>query len=259
MEESQDSCLSTLFSKTSLAALQLCNSRCFNLAMIEKAAYADYGNWLPTNASANYIISQFDSDSNTGGTTTRGPGCKVCIVSLPWGRELQGPNIHLRSDLAMFAIHPPRVQDIVLPAPLNYLFSKLPLLHGLPRVVSAESAKLVLLENLLIKLGQLPEYKRRNLDEIDKIATPIISGVTAIHLQLSSRLDATVWWRTYFIWAIFSLLSFAFYLLISYLFAKCQNSLPFSVSPNALRSWNKNISVTAVTPEDNEYLPLFDR
>ena len=173
--------------KDSLTALQSCNIKSSDLPMKEKAANVGQGNWLITSASANYI-SETDTNPNTGATTTtRRTQCKVCIVSLPCGSELQGPNIHLRSDLRTCATQPPRVLDIVLPAPLNCLFSKLHPLHDLPRVVSAESAKLELLENV-----QLPEYKRRNLEEIDQIATPIIRRMATIHLRLSSRLDATV-------------------------------------------------------------------
>ena len=147
----------------------------------------------------------------------------MCIVTLPCGSELRGRIIHLRSDLATCATQAPRVLDIALPAPLNCCFSKLPPLHDLPRVVSAESAKLEVLENVQMELAQLPEYKRRNLEVIDSIATPIISCMATIIPQLSSRLDATVGWRTYFVFAVFPLVfSFAIHFLISYLFAKYQ-------------------------------------
>ena len=74
-------------------------------------------------------------------------------------------------------------------------------------VVSQESAWLELLENVEMELAQLPEYKRRNLEEIDKLATLIISRMARIQPQLSSWLDATtVGWLIFSICAFFSLL-----------------------------------------------------
>ena len=221
MEKSQDSCPSTLYFKDSLAALQSCNIKSFHLPMNEKAVNVGQGNWLITSPSANYIFSQTDTDANTGATTTtRRPGCKVYIVSLPCGNELHGPIIHPRSDFATSATKPPRVRDIIIPAPLNYLFPTLPPLHALPCVVSADSAKLEFLESVRMELAQLPEYKKRNQEAIDKIATPIISRLATFNRQLSTRLDATVGWQTYFMCATPLLFSFAILFLTFYLFAK---------------------------------------
>ena len=224
MEKSKDSCLSTLFFKDSLAALQSCTVNYIHLPMREKAKNVGDGNWLITSATHNYLLTQTDQNQTTREvTTTRKKGCRVCIVTLPCGSELQGPNIHLRSDLATCASKSPQVIDVQLPAPLSYLFSKLPPLNDLPRVISEETAKVELLEQVQVELAQLPDFKRRDLEELDNIAAPIISRMATFHPQLSSRLDATVGWRTYLTCALVSLIfSFAIHFLISYLLSKYQ-------------------------------------
>ena len=176
-------------------------------------------------------------------------------MSLQCGSELQGPRMHLKSDLATCATQLPIVLDFVLPAPLNYLFSKL---HDLPRVFSADSAKLELLENVQIELTQLPEYKRRNLEETNKIATTIINRRATPDWQLSYRLDATVGWPTYITYLFFSLLfSFTIHFLISYVFTKYRKlHRRFSFRLTHISREIKTFPVTAVTPEGYEYLCL---
>ena len=101
--------------------------------MREKAKNVGDGNWLITSATHNYLLTQTDQNQTTREiTTTRKKGCCVCIITLPCGSELQGPNIDLRSDLATCASKSPQVIDVKLPAPLSYLFSKLPPLNDLP-------------------------------------------------------------------------------------------------------------------------------
>ena len=102
----------------------------------------------------------------------------------------------------------------------------------------------------------IPEYERRNLEEIDKLATPIINRMATIQPQLSSSLDATtVGWRTYFVCAIFSLLFFAVLVLMSYLFAKYQKihrCFPFRLTHVGHEI--ETFPVTAVAPGVYEYL-----
>ena len=54
------------------------------------------------------------------------PGCQVCIIVLQCGQELQGPNIHLRSDWSTCVDAVPLQLDIQLPDPLAFLFNELP-------------------------------------------------------------------------------------------------------------------------------------
>ena len=193
MEKSKDSCLSTLFFKVSLAALQSCTVSYILLSMREKAKNVGDGNWLITSANHNYLLTQTDQIQTTREvTTTRKKSCRVCIVTLPCGTELQGPNIHLRSDLTTCASKSSQVIDVKVPTPLNYFFSKLLPLNDLPRVISEETAKVELLEQVQVELAQLLDFKRRDLEELDNIAAPIISRMATFHTQLSSRIDATV-------------------------------------------------------------------
>ena len=256
MEKSEDSCLSSLYFEKLLAALQSCNVKLFYLPMKDKAANVGQDNWPITSEWSNYIISETDIDPNTGAiTTTHRQGCDVCIVSLPCGSEVYGPNIHIRSELEACATQPQRVLDVLILAPLNYLFPKVPPLHDLPWVASEEFAELELRENVEMELAQLPEYKRRNLEEIDKIATLIISRMATIHSQLPSWFEATVEWRTYFTCAVFFLFCLLFMLscpIFSQSIKKIHLCFPFRLTHVSHEI--KTFPVTAVTPGDYECL-----
>ena len=107
-------------------------------------------------------------------------------------------------------------------------------------------------------MKQLPGFKRRDLEEPDNIAAPIISRMATFHPQLSSRLDATVGWRTYLMCELVSFIfSFAIHFFISYLLSKYQKihrRFPFRLTHFGREI--KTFPVTAVTPEDFEYLRL---
>ena len=198
MEKSNDSCLLTLFFKDSLAALQTCTVNYIHLPLRGNTLKVGDGIWLSTSATKNYILTQTDHNRITRQvTTTREKGRRVCIVTLPCGSELQGPNIHIRSDLATCASKSPQIVDVKLPAFSSYLVSKLRPLHDLPRVISEETAKLELMEQVQIELAQLPDFKRPDLDELDNIAAPTIRRGAKFHRQLLSRLNATIGWNTY--------------------------------------------------------------
>ena len=83
----------------------------------------------------------------------------------------------------MCATQTTRVLDIVLPAPLIYLFQTSATSRS-TIVVSHESAILNFLVKVQMEFAQLPEFNRRNL-EIDEIAIPITSRMETITRSFS--------------------------------------------------------------------------
>ena len=257
MEKSKDSCLSTLFFKDSIEALQACTVRPVLLPLREKAKNVGKGRWLITSASPDFLLTKTDMDSSsTTRKVVRKQGCRVCLVTLPCGSELEGPNVHLRSDLATCASQEPKRVNITLPAPLATLFSKLPPIAVMSHILDEDTAKFRLLEKVQIQLAQIPDYKRRDLTEVEKIAKPIISEKTRFNPQFSSKFNDTVQWSTYLIFAIVSFcVSMGAHILFSYIMHKYQQvhrRFPFRLTLPGRQIKNKPVAV--IPKDDWEYL-----
>ena len=71
----------------------------------------------------------------------------------------------------------------------------------MPHILNENTAKTQIFEQVQLHLAQMPDYERRDLTEIEKIADPIITKMTHFHSKFSSKFDNTVEWSFYLIFA----------------------------------------------------------
>ena len=99
-EQTYQSCMATLlYHDDELLALQRCQLDVVELPLTEKALNLGFSRWLITSSKDHYtLIESAGNDSNPLARIEH-PGCRVCIITLGCGKQLRGPNVHLRSDL----------------------------------------------------------------------------------------------------------------------------------------------------------------
>ena len=257
MERSMDSCLATLFYKDTLAALEVCQIQTITLPVKEKAQYLVVGRWLILSPTSDFIFTESYSYLQHAALSVKyRPGCKVYIIIMKCGFELQGPNVHLRSDWSSCAGMEPVQLDIRLPDPVAFLFNKLPPLDDLTQIQDIDTARVKLITDVQTKLIQVPELKRRHLDTLAQIAEPIISKMPTLPPTLEAKFSYTVSWTPYLCFgtAIF-VLSTTIHCLMSYSLhriLKFHRRFPFRMTLN--KRSIKAIPVTLVEDEDFEYL-----
>ena len=256
MEKSKDSCLATLLFKDSLSALEVCRIRNVQLPLKEKAQSLGHGRWLITSTSEDFILSTTASNSTHPLNKEHRSGCKVCIVILSCGQELEGPNIHLRADWSTCENTEPTVLDLALPFPLAFLFNKLPPIDDMPQIKDVDMARTHLIEQVQLQLVQVPQHKKRSLDAIEDITQPILTNMKKFHPQLDAKFDNTVSWTPYLVFgAVIFVTSFLLHLLMSYLFHRYQEvhkRFPFRLQIDKTTIKSKPIII--VSDADFEYL-----
>ena len=126
-------------------ALRNCQVDLADLSLTERAINLGFGRWMIRSAKVNYRL----VETSTNGSNPLGQrehmGCRVCIITLDCGQQLQGEIIHLRSDL-LSCEHEPKLRiDVKMMDPLSTMFSFLPPLEELPHFSSMTEAKKQLL------------------------------------------------------------------------------------------------------------------
>ena len=125
------------------------------------------------------------------------PGCQVCIIVLQCGQELQGPNIHLRSDWSTSVDAVPFQLDIQLPDPLTFLFNELPPTADLAQIPDIDTARVKLVSEVQTKFLEVPQHKRRQLDVLAAFAKPIAANMKILPPPLAAKFHDTVSWTPY--------------------------------------------------------------
>ena len=256
MEKSKDSCLATLLFKDTLSALEVCSIRSIQLPIKEKAQSLGHGRWLITSATPNFLLSTRSPNSSHSLSKEHRQGCQVCIIILACGQELEGPNIHLRSDWSTCQYTTPVRLDINLPTPLSFLFNQLPSLDSMPQMSDIDIARVQLVEEVHLQLIHIPEHKRRNYKELEKVTEPIVNRMKQFHPQITAKFDETVHWTPYIVFAITTfILSFGLHFLMSYLFHRyiqVHRRFPFRLTISAHTI--KSQPILVVSDEDYDYL-----
>ena len=79
-----------------LLALQRCQLNVITLALTENARILGCGRWLINSASEDYRFIESAENGSNFSARIEQTGCRVCINTLGCGKQLRGPNIHLR-------------------------------------------------------------------------------------------------------------------------------------------------------------------
>ena len=152
------SCLSTLFFGKILDALEVCDTEPFPLPLKEKATNVGYGIWLNTAARANFE-NYMNATLMVGTKIVK--GCRLCLITLPCGKQMSGNSIRIRSDLSSCSKVPPIKLDVELPTPMANLFRLLPPVEELPSYNTNVEANMKLLSSLKLELQAQPNHAYR--------------------------------------------------------------------------------------------------
>ena len=89
------------------------------------------------------------------------------------GKQLRGPNVHLRSDLTACDTVPAIRLDFQLPDPISTIFKLHPPLDDLPNFSSRSEAQIQILQQIQPEFKQM-ETRRTNSKSIEQMAEPIL-------------------------------------------------------------------------------------
>ena len=91
-------------------------------------------------------------------------GCSVCIITIRCEHEIQGPNIHLKSDLETCSKEPAQRVDVQLSNSLHALFNDFPELDSSPHQPDITTARVTLFQVVEKQIIRLPEVIQCNLE-----------------------------------------------------------------------------------------------
>ena len=187
-ETGHGSCLSPLFFKGSVEALQICETEQILLPAAEKTENLGYGVWLITSATAAYTLIEIDTASTTSSRIIKYPGCQICIITLECGKQLVGPHIKIRSDLSTCEQLPAIKVTVTLPDPLAQLWSELPEVHDMTYFSTKSAAGIKTLKQVRESLLEAP--KLRDPEKLLELARPITSKMTQLRPSLTEEFES---------------------------------------------------------------------
>lgn len=173
-ERTRSSCLATLYFGTTHDAIKACRLRQQTLPLTEQAKNLGHGRWLITSASDNYMFRETSTILTGPQQAPQHKGCRACIMVLGCNRQLEGPNVHIRSDLSTCNTMKPTRFDLNLTRPLSDIFNTLPELVKLPRFPTLVAAQNVLYEEVQ-KAVITEDIRHPTTIELKRIAQPFIA------------------------------------------------------------------------------------
>ena len=255
-EQTYQSCMATLlYHDDELLALQRCQLDVIELPLTEKARNLGFGRWLITSASDDYTLIESAGNGSNPLARIEHPGCRVCIITLGCGKQLRGPNIHLRSDLTACDSVPAIRLDFQLTDPISTIFNLLPPLEELPSFSSRSEAQIQILHQIQPQFQQI-DSRRTSKQTIEKIAQPILEKIQALKPKLENRLKEYIPWQMSLLFGFLSfLISVFLHLTYSHFlhkWAKLHRRFPFRITHEGRKIKTKPVQVVAIN--DYEYL-----
>ena len=255
-EQTYQSCMATsLYHDDELLALQRCQLDVVELPLTEKARNLGFGRWLITSSKDDYTLIESAGNGSNPLARIEHPGCRVCIITLGCGKQLRGPNVHLRSDLTACDTVPAIRLDFQLPDPISTLFKLLPPLDELPNFSSRSEAQIQILQQIQPEFKQM-ETRRTNSKSIEQMAEPNLERIRAFKPELEHRFEQYIPWKMSLLFGFLSfLISVLLHLTYSHLlhkWAKLHRRFPFRITHEGRRIKTKPVQVVALN--DYEYL-----
>ena len=244
-----------LYHDDELLALQRCQLDVKELPLTEKARNLGFGRWLITSSKDDYTLIESAGNGSNPLARIEHPGCRVCIITLGCGKQLRGPNVHLRSDLTACDTVPAIRLDFQLPDPISTLFKLLPPLDELPNFSPRSEAQIQILQQIQPEFKQM-ETRRTNSKSIEQMAEPILERIRAFKPELEHRFEQYIPWKMSLLFGFLSfLISVLLHLTYSHLlhkWAKLHRRFPFRITHEGRRIKTKPVQVVALN--DYEYL-----
>ena len=186
-ENIYSSCLSTLYFGNIKDALEVCDTEPFPPPLKEKATNKGYGIWLITAARANFEFKEtyMNATAMAGAKIVR--RCRICLITLPCGKQMSGNKIRIRSDLSSCSKVPPIKLDVELPTTMANLFPLLPPAEELPYYNTKVEANMKLLSSLKLESQAQPNHAYRQ--NLQQIAKPIAHILTILKPSLEKQFN----------------------------------------------------------------------
>ena len=114
MEKTSSTCLAALLIQDQYRSLENCDLKYIKLPLKEKAKNLRFGRWPITSAHSKFKLPEKRMNSSLPMPVEIHEGCTICIITIRCGHEIQGPDIHLKSDLETCSKEPAQRVDVQL-------------------------------------------------------------------------------------------------------------------------------------------------
>ena len=140
-----------------------------------------------TSATPNFDMYLSTMRNNNPLTRTKLAGCQGWIIQLDCGTKFETTYLEIRAD--MFLCHNTTIKrlDISLTDPLKNLLPKIPAIDNLPHMATMAQARKQFIEDIQLKMSEVPEYQRLSFDKFDEGAEPILCDMQTVHTSLSNK------------------------------------------------------------------------
>ena len=128
--------------------MKVCDFIPYKLPVVERAVHLRFGIWLILSATADFELRESMANDTSHLSAKVYPSCRTCIHTLPYGHQLRGRKIFIRSDLQSCSKVPSINIHVDLPIPSLDVLSNLPSLNELPSYNTKSLAILDLLRSL---------------------------------------------------------------------------------------------------------------
>ena len=172
-EKTSSTSLADLLIQDQYRSLENCDLKSIKLLLKEKAKNLRSGRWLITSAHSKFKLQERRMNSSLPLPVEIHEGCTVCIITIRCGHEIQGPNIHLKSDLETCSKEPAQRVDVQLSNPLYDLFNDFPELDSFPHLPDIATARIKLFQEVQKQIIRLPEEQKSDPVQIRALKQPI--------------------------------------------------------------------------------------
>ena len=123
-------------------------------------------------------------------------GCRICLITLGWGKQLTGVNTRTQSDLSSCAKVPPVKLHVELPEMAN-LCSLLPTVDQLPYYNPKVEAIMKLLKSVKLELQAQPHYVYKK--NIQQIVEPFAHKLTTLKPSFQKQFNNYLSWSIHLV------------------------------------------------------------
>ena len=157
-------------------------------------------------------------------------GCRLCLITLPCGKQISGNNIRIRSDLSSCSKVPPIKLDVELPTPMANLFRLLQPVEELSYYNTKVEVIMKLLSSLKLELQAQPNHAYRQ--NFQQIAKAIAHKFTILKPSLEKQFNNYISWKRHLlIGIVVFLLSTALHVGLMFALHRYKKNTSFSPLP----------------------------
>ena len=182
-------------------------------------------------------------------TQTKFAGCQGWIIQLECRTNFETTYLEIRAD--MFLCHNNTIErlDISLTDPLKNLLPKIPAIDNLPHMATIAQARKQFIEDIQLKMSEVPEYQRLSFDKLEEVAEPILCDMQTARTRLSNKFKQAHTWKMLIIIGVASfIISMVLHFVKNYLFHRYGKRYA-----KLMRSGKKIIPRPVFFVTDNEY------